>query len=131
MLAREIAACGARVDVGPLPVVNGDGRLLGSVFQNLISNALRHGSREGGVIAMSASRDGHGWRIVVENEGMPIAADDGLAIFDPFQRGPGERRSDGIGLGLTISRAVVEQHGGTIGVEPLDYGSRFFFTLPG
>jgi signal transduction histidine kinase len=130
MLAREIAACRARVDVGSLPVVDGDGRLLASVFQNLLSNALRYGSRDGGVIAMSASREGDGWRIVVDNEGMPIAADDRLRIFNPFRRGEGERRADGIGLGLAICRAVVEQHGGTIGVEPLENGNRFFFTLP-
>jgi signal transduction histidine kinase len=130
MLAAEIAARGARVELGALPVVTGDGRLLGSVIQNLISNALRYGSREGGLIAMSASARKDGWRIVVDSEGKPIGHEDRLRIFDPFRRGGGERRSDGIGLGLAICRTVVEQHGGWIGVEPLENGNRFFFTLP-
>jgi len=131
MLSPEIAARGARVVVGPMPAVTADARLLGSVLQNLVANALRYGSREGGVVRVTASRAGGECRIEVDSQGQPIGPADRSRIFDPFRRGRGERRADGIGLGLAICRTIVEQHGGTIGVEPLESGNRFFFTLPG
>jgi signal transduction histidine kinase len=130
ILRPEIAARGVRVVVSPLPAVRADGRLLGSVLQNLLSNALRYGAREGGVIRVSAEREKAGWRITVDSEGRPIGPADRSRIFDPFQRGRGERRAEGIGLGLAICRTIVEQHGGTIGVEPIESGNRFLFTLP-
>jgi signal transduction histidine kinase len=129
-LEPEISGRGARVVVRSLPAVTGDPLLLCSVLQNLLTNALRYGAREGGVIALAAARAEGGWRITVDGDGVPIGAGDRARIFDPFQRGRGERRAAGIGLGLAICREIVEQHGGTIGVEPLEHGNRFFFTLP-
>jgi signal transduction histidine kinase len=130
MLKPEITARGARVVVHPMPTVTGDPQLLRSVLQNLLANALRYGAREGGVISVSAARAERGWRIAVDSEGAVIGADDRSRIFDPFRRGRGERRAEGVGLGLAICQTIVEQHGGTIGVEPLECGNRFFFTLP-
>jgi signal transduction histidine kinase len=61
-----------------------------------------------------------------------IPESDRQRIFEPWQRGWGERRSRGVGLGLAIVRQVVERHGGQVGVMSPNGGAanRFFFTLP-
>jgi signal transduction histidine kinase len=132
MLGAEIRAKDARVDVDPMPVVPGDEALLAGVFGNLLSNALQYGPREGGEIQVSAERTEAGWTFSVESPGPTIPESDRQRIFEPWQRGWGERRAKGVGLGLAIVRQVVERHGGQVGVaEPADAaGNRFFFTLP-
>lgn len=129
ILQPEIDASGAHVVVDALPVVAGDASLLASVLQNLIGNALNYGPRDGGTVHVWAAHEPDGWRISVDSGGRPIRPADRSRIFSPFLRGRGERRADGIGLGLALCRSIVEQHGGSIGVEPLEAGNRFFFTL--
>ena len=130
MLERMIAESGADVSVGPLPVVSGDARMLAIVLTNLLTNALRYGLRDGGVIRISGRRLAGLSRIEVDNDGRTIDAGERARIFQPFARSRGERRAEGVGLGLAICRSIVEQHGGSIGVEPLPHGNRFWFTLP-
>jgi signal transduction histidine kinase len=132
MLGAEIRARDVRVDVDEMPVVPGDAALLTGVFGNLISNALQYGPREGGEIQISAERSEAGWTFSVESPGPPIPESDRQRIFEPWQRGWGERRSKGVGLGLAIVRQVVERHGGQVGVTspPNARANRFFFTLP-
>jgi signal transduction histidine kinase len=132
MLGAEIKAREVRVDVDPMPVVPGDAALLTGVFGNLLSNALQYGPREGGEIQISAERSDAGWTFSVESPGPPIPESDRQRIFEPWQRGWGERRSKGVGLGLAIVRQVVERHGGQVGVTspPNAAANRFFFTLP-
>lgn len=129
-LDSEIAAREARVDVAPLPVVDGHAALLTGVFGNLLSNALRYGPAAGAGIQVTASRKRRGWRFEVASEGRPIAEQDRDRIFEPWQRGIGVRRAQGAGLGLAIVRRVVERHGGDVGVLPIKAGNRFYFTLP-
>jgi signal transduction histidine kinase len=132
MLGAEIKAREVRVDVDPMPVVPGDAALLTGVFGNLLSNALQYGPREGGEIQVSAERSEAGWTFSVESPGPPIPERDRERIFEPWQRGWGERRAKGVGLGLAIVRQVVERHGGHVGVTspPNAAANRFFFTLP-
>jgi signal transduction histidine kinase len=132
MLGAEIRARDVRVDVDPMPVVPGDEALLTGVFGNLLSNALQYGPREGGEIQISAERSEAGWTFSVESPGPPIPESDRQRIFEPWQRGWGERRAKGVGLGLAIVRQVVERHGGQVGVTspPNARANRFFFTLP-
>jgi signal transduction histidine kinase len=132
MLGAEIKAREVKVDVDPMPVVPGDAALLTGVFGNLLSNALQYGPREGGEIQISAERSEAGWTFSVESPGPPIPESDRQRIFEPWQRGVGERRSRGVGLGLAIVRQVVERHGGRVGVTspPDAAANRFFFTLP-
>jgi signal transduction histidine kinase len=132
MLGAEIRAREIRVDVDPMPIVPGDEALLTGVFGNLLSNALQYGPREGGEIQVSAERSEAGWTFSVESPGPPIPEHDRQRIFEPWQRGVGERRSRGVGLGLAIVRQVVERHGGQVGVTSPSGGAanRFFFTLP-
>jgi signal transduction histidine kinase len=130
LLAHEISRRQARIVVRPLPQVLGQPSLLGTVMKNLLSNALRYGPRTGGTIRTSASRLEDAWRISVVSQGTPIRREDRQRIFVPFERGAGERRIEGAGLGLAICRRIVERHGGIIGVEPAPRGNRFYFTIP-
>jgi signal transduction histidine kinase len=130
LLGHEIRSRRARVVTEPLPSVPGEPTLLCTVLRNLLSNALRYGPRTGGTIRIGASRAESVWRISVVSEGKPIRRQDRQRIFHPFERGSGERRSNGVGLGLAISRQIVERHGGIIGVEPCPRGNRFYFTIP-
>jgi signal transduction histidine kinase len=116
MLGAEIKAREVTVDVDPMPVVPGDAALLTGVFGNLLS----------------AERSEAGWTFSVESPGPPIPELDRQRIFEPWQRGWGERRAKGVGLGLAIVRQVVERHGGQVGVTspPNAAANRFFFTLP-
>jgi signal transduction histidine kinase len=130
LLAPEVRARSARIAIGPLPVVPGQSELLGGVLTNLLMNALKFNPRDGGAIEVGAERDAGMWTISVTSEGPVVPAEDRERIFEPYHRGSGERRTRGAGLGLAISRRIVERHGGRIGVAEAPLGNRFHFTLP-
>jgi signal transduction histidine kinase len=131
VMAPEIAARDAAVHVGPLPIVPGDESLLRGLFANLLLNGLKYSRRQQPEISVEAAREGNLWRISVISQGATIPVEDRERIFEPYQRGRGERRARGTGLGLTICRRIVERHGGQIGVAPAPRGgNRFHFTLP-
>ena len=72
-----------------------------------------------------------GWRFSVRSEGQPIPFADRRRIFEPYQRGRGERRVRGGGLGLSICREIVERHGGQLRLTASgSAGNVFTFTLP-
>jgi signal transduction histidine kinase len=130
VLAPEIRRHATTVEVGPLPRLAVEERLIGSVFMNLLTNALKYGPRHGGTIAINAVRTAPAWQLGVESEGEPIPAADRERIFKPYRRGSGERRARGSGLGLAICHEIVERHGGELGVVAAASGNRFQFTLP-
>jgi light-regulated signal transduction histidine kinase (bacteriophytochrome) len=130
-LASEIAARHAKLTVGKLPTVVGSEPLLHGLFSNLLLNGLKYSRRQEPELTVEASRERRAWEISVTSEGPIIPVEDRERIFEPYQRGRGERRARGAGLGLTICRRIVERHGGEIGVVPATGGgNRFFFTLP-
>lgn len=109
-----------------------DGQQIGRVLANLVSNALRHTPAGGTVHVEAAQREG-AVRVDVRDTGEGIPSDDLPHVFDQFYRGEKSRSraTGGSGLGLSISKAIVEAHGGHIGVESApDEGTRFSFTLP-
>ena len=120
---------GVVAEVGTLPAVRAERRLLAVVFQNLITNALKYGPRDGGKIRIDAERHEDGWRLIVESGGAPLPAEQTRRIFEPWRRIPGERRAPGSGLGLAICARLVDRLGGTIGVDPLPEGNAFYFIL--
>src|SRR5690349_15813220 len=130
LLECEIRVREVVVELGELPVVDGDDALLRALFANLLRNALKHGPARGGTIAVAARPRAGWWRFTVRSDGPTIPAGDRERIFRAWERGRRGRQVRGAGLGLTICRFVVERHGGAIGVAPVPGGNRFHFTLP-
>lgn len=102
------------------------------VLFNLIQNAIRHTPADGSVTVRARSLSGE-VEVEVTDEGAGIAPDDRPHVFEPFYRGgtDSSRTTEGAGLGLAISRAIVEAHGGRIWLEPAATGpgTRMRFTL--
>ncbi|MGH2969767.1 MAG: sensor histidine kinase [Solirubrobacteraceae bacterium] len=131
LLQPEIASRDARIELGELPDAVGEEALLSGVFSNLLINALKYSPRRGAGIRVGGAREEAACRFFVESEGPTVPHEDRRRIFEIYQRGQGERRASGAGLGLTICRRIVERHGGEIGVVSVNgSGNRFFFTLP-
>jgi light-regulated signal transduction histidine kinase (bacteriophytochrome) len=131
-LAFQIEETGAQVDAGSMPTVVGNERELIGVFSNLLSNALKYRSPDRPpVVRFSAESAGDEWLIRVADNGIGIAPDYHLRIFELFRRlGP---RDDGAGtgLGLAICARTIAQHGGRIWVDSEEgRGATFSFTLP-
>lgn len=100
------------------------------VLFNLIQNAIRHTPADGSV-TVRARNNVDGVEVEVADDGEGIPAADGEKVFDAFYRGDASRGEDGAGLGLAISRAIVEAHGGKIWLEDGMPGTRVHFTLRG
>ncbi len=131
--ARGVAVL-ADVD-GRIEAARGNPEKLQRVLFNLIQNAIRHTPADGSV-TVRAQRNGAGVEIEVADTGEGIAREERERVFEPFYRGgsEGARTRSGAGLGLAISRAIVEAHGGRIWLaetEPGDgAGTRVRFSLP-
>jgi len=104
---------------------------LDQVLTNLISNALKY-SPDGGEVRLSVRRRGDEVELAVSDEGIGIPAGEQAQLFQPFSRTMRARlEMGGTGLGLFISRQIVEQHGGTITLESTEgVGSTFTVRLP-
>ena len=113
-----------------LPLVSFDAVLLERVLCNLLDNALKYGT-SGALIRIVAVQTGQDVQVSVEDRGPGVAAGMESKIFSKFVRGEKESNQAGVGLGLAICRAIVEAHGGKIGVTAgAAGGARFSFTLP-
>ncbi|MGV9001984.1 MAG: sensor histidine kinase [Candidatus Saccharimonadaceae bacterium] len=114
-----------------LPTIAADTASLGEVFANIIDNAIKY-SNEGGVIDVIAASKGDmiEWSVQDHGIGMPSSVVSNL--FQKFYRSHRSRETvAGTGIGLYISKAIVESHGGTISVRSEDgHGSTFIVTLP-
>jgi signal transduction histidine kinase len=108
--------------------VKGDRDRLTQVVINLISNALKFSPAGGRVEVDAQRRDGKA-RVSVRDRGPGIPSEFQKHIFLRFARAD-KAKTHGSGLGLYISRAIVEKHGGRIGFETSDRGTTFFFELP-
>lgn len=130
-LGPTLAASGARVEVGRLPVVEGDPMLLDQVLRNLIGNACKFARPGGGArVEVGASRVDGGWRVWVADDGEGIPAAYRERVFAPFRR-LHDRSVAGTGIGLAICRRAVERHGGRIWVEDAaGGGAALTFVLP-
>ncbi len=111
--------------------VRGDRLMLRRAVGNLLSNAIRH-TPPGGTVRVTIGRDRSGARLVVENPGAPIPPPHLARLFDRFYRvDPSRARAgEGAGLGLAITRSIVEAHGATIAVASGDGATRFEIRFP-
>lgn len=130
-LAQLIYDRRAQVTYGSLPTVHADPSLLPLLMQNLIGNGIKFSQEDVPTIHITARHMPGHWRIGVRDNGIGIAPEQQRRIFDMFQRLHGVGEYDGTGIGLAISRKVVERHGGKIWVESdAGRGATFYFTLP-
>ncbi len=126
----QITECGAVITHDPLPIVRRDRTRLIQVFQNLIGNALKFHGTAPPRIHVSAIQEGSHWRFAVRDNGIGIDPSQTERIFQVFQRLHTRSEYPGTGIGLTICKKIVEQHGGRIWVESQPgQGSIFYFTV--
>ncbi len=93
--------------------IQGDARLLRRMLRNLLENAQRHGGGQGAEILLSA--DGKSLRVQVLDRGPGVPADERERVFEPFYRSSrASETSGGVGLGLSLVRTIVQQHGGSV-----------------
>jgi signal transduction histidine kinase len=114
-----------------LPEISADPNRLASGVENLVSNAIKY-THSGGIVSISALVEGEELLIRVKDNGPGVAPDELQKVFEPFYRGnQGHRFKQGMGLGLSIARDVVEAHGGRISLESVPgEGSLFTIHLP-
>jgi signal transduction histidine kinase/CheY-like chemotaxis protein len=111
-------------------VIWADELKLKQVVLNLLTNAVKF-TADGGSVAVSARIAGEDAEVVVRDTGIGIDPADHERIFEAFQRGGREARSEGTGLGLTLSKRIVELHGGRIWMSSRPgAGSTFGFAVP-
>jgi two-component system, sensor histidine kinase and response regulator len=131
-LAERITAAGATVEAESLPHVTGDPDRVYQLMLNLVSNGLKfRRSGEAHHVRVSAQVHAGETTFCVADNGIGIDPKDREIIFNPFQRVYSAREYEGTGLGLTICRQIVEQHGGRMWLESeLGQGTSFWFTVP-
>jgi signal transduction histidine kinase len=112
-----------------LPVVRCDREAMVRVLTNIISNAVKF-TPSGGAIRVRVERARGDIRIAVSDTGPGIARSEMVHVFDRFWQAKRASRT-GAGLGLSIAKAIVEETGGSIGVEShVGVGTTFYFTIP-
>src|SRR4030042_1844810 len=111
--------------------VNADLELLQVAANNLVTNAIKYGRENGNAILSSKILDGH-VEIEVYNDSVPIREDQKEQLFKRFSRldNPETKKVKGTGLGLFITKQIIEKHCGKIRVEPKEKGNSFIFQLP-
>lgn len=124
-LAFDLDAPGDRL------TAHADRRRVVQVILNLVANAAKY-NREGTFVRLSCQPGARSIRIIVDDDGPGIAPADVPRLFTAFDRlGQQDRsRIEGTGLGLALSKSLVESMGGEIGYEAAGRGARFWFTLP-
>ncbi|MDD5678585.1 MAG: PAS domain S-box protein [Kiritimatiellae bacterium] len=121
----------ARVTHDNLPVLTAHETGLIQLFQNLIGNALKFHDKDPPLIHIAARRDKSGWIFSVRDNGIGIEPQYNKRIFHIFQRLHSRSEYPGTGIGLSICKKIVENHGGRIWVESeTGKGTTFYFTIP-
>jgi PAS domain S-box-containing protein len=120
----------AHVSIGKLPTVKADKVLLAQVLQNIVGNAIkfRHPDRDLEIVIESEEGTKY-WTISISDNGVGFPTENADHIFGIFKRL--RRDKNGTGLGLALSRRIIERHGGKVWARSTEgVGSTFFFTLP-
>jgi signal transduction histidine kinase len=117
-------------EIDPELMIHADRDLMQIVANNLLNNAIKYGT-EGGQIRLTCRDKGEFITLDVYNDSRPIAESMKNQLFKKFSRldVPEKKMVKGTGLGLYITKQIVESHGGTIGVKPKEQGNSFIFTI--
>ncbi len=113
-------------------IITGDTSLLSSVFQNLISNAVKYGEN-GSTIKMDCVEHETEYLFSIYNDGVGFSKEDTEALFTKFTRFSSEKydTKSGTGLGLFVTKMIVQRHGGRIWAESEEgKWAKFYFTIP-
>jgi len=130
-LAAAMEETGATVQAGHLPLVLGELPLLTAVFQNLLSNALKFHGGTSPRIVITVTRDEPFWLFSFTDNGIGIEPEYAERIFVIFQRLHERNAYSGTGIGLAMTRKIIEYFGGKIWLDTTCVeGARFLFTLP-
>jgi signal transduction histidine kinase len=133
MYAEQASRAGVELSLKAEPkeiTIRADGRRVRQIVFNLVSNAVKF-TPAAGRVEVSARLDDDRVEIAVADSGPGIAADELEAIFEEFTQATGSKQAEGTGLGLPLSRKLVELHGGRLWVESTSgTGATFRFTLP-
>lgn len=130
-LETSIRETGAVIEYSEMPVVLADSSQLARAIQNLVGNSIKF--RRADVpprITITAEQAGPLWEITVTDNGIGIDPAFADEVFDVFRRLEDRADYPGTGIGLAVTKRIIERHGGSIRVEPMESGSRFVFTLP-
>jgi signal transduction histidine kinase len=120
------------VEESPIPSILADPLRMNQVMLNLLSNAIKF-TEQGSVSVHYGLKDDYTVHVEVRDTGMGMSPEQLAVIFERFRQVDGSttRRAGGTGLGLTITRQLIEMHGGNIGVEStVNEGSTFWFNIP-
>lgn len=129
-LDRKIGEAGATINVADLPEIYADRDRIAELFEHLIANALRFRGADAPVINIESKESPDGWVFSVNDNGVGIPVKYRDRLFIPFRRLHGPE-IPGAGLGLAISRKIMEAHGGRIWIDGRDGpGVTFCFLLP-
>jgi chemotaxis family two-component system sensor kinase Cph1 len=129
-LAEEIKNCGATITHDPLPVVMGNFASLATALRCLIANACKFRAEAPLMVHIGAVREGPKWILSVKDNGLGFDPAYRERIFRPFERLNG-RQFPGSGLGLTLAKKIIEQHGGDIWADSgLGQGTTISVRLP-
>lgn len=125
----------ARLDLNiepGLPIVLANATFVDQILWNLLTNALKYGDRDESIVVRAARRDPETVEVSVTDRGPGLPPDELVRVFEPhFRSRSAETTANGLGLGLTVCRRLVELQGGTIEASAAEGGGmRFAFTLP-
>ncbi len=131
VLNEEIQKTGAIIKVSSLPVIKANKTLVGQLFINLLSNALKYHSEKIPVIEIGAAEEKDRHVFHIKDNGIGISSKFFEKIFIIFQRLHNKTEHSGTGIGLAICKKIVEAHNGKIWVESEEgKGSTFYFSIP-
>jgi signal transduction histidine kinase len=130
-LTSQISESGAIVTHDPLPTINTNFLQMIHVFQNLVSNGIKYRGTEIPHVHVSASKQADGWLFSVVDNGIGIDQKYADKLFKMFSRLHTKEEYPGTGMGLAITKKIVERHGGRIWFESEPgKGTAFYFTIP-
>ncbi|MGM1030355.1 MAG: sensor histidine kinase [Actinomycetota bacterium] len=117
-LDAPIRSSGAVITVGDLPTISGDTTQLRALLQNLLANAVKFSAADGSAptIEVRAHALTGGWRLTVDDDGPGVPVEQRERVFGLLERGEAAE-VDGLGIGLSTCRRIVEAHGGRIGMD--------------